>query len=199
VIPGNTLSVSPVSGDFLFPDSAMPRVMYVSGIPRDEEMGGVALNNPTLGLMYQRWTFYFDLATGHVNVRPDAGTVTTLFTDAALTELSGSFDSNMNTAVAYMSGGACKLHWYDSTVPGYVTTTFDGCSSPRLTLDDKRPLHDADRDILFFYLRAGALYYRQQRDRYGTERWLYDVPAGLHRIGRVGMANSNRVQIEIIV
>jgi hypothetical protein len=208
VIPDGTLSATAHPGPFQYPDSLAPIVRRPDGIyaeadPTDEEAGGAALNDPTYGLLTQRWTF---AATGtEIWVRPSAGTAELLFDAASehgpageLTEVSGTFDSNMAWAVAYVYNGTAAFRWYDISQGQYTTTVLLGATSPRLTLDDKRPLHAAARDILLFYLREGALYYRLQRERYETEHWLMDVPEGIIGIGRAGMNEVWRVQVELL-
>jgi hypothetical protein len=54
-------------------------------------------------------------------------------------------------------------------------------------------------DVILFYIKDGALFYRQQRDRYGVERRLCDCPNTTIRIERVSMNTLNRLQIEFIV
>lgn len=88
-----------------------------------------------------------------------------------------------------------------TSIGQFATTEYSGVYSPRLCLDDKREYQNASRDVLFFYIKTGTpekLCYRQQRERYTVERELVDVPANTLRLGRVGMAKTNRVQIEFI-
>ena len=51
-------------------------------------------------------------------------------------------------------------------------------------------------DVLLFYIRAGNVYYRQQRDRFSIERLLGAVPVGMTRFLRWGMSTTLRVQLE---
>lgn len=208
MIPGESLSAFPAAGSFVYPDSRMPEMTRRSldttpngqcllSAPRDWEMGGIDLSDPSAGSLYQVWQFRYSGGTIQVGTDPD-GPWTDLITEAGVTEISGTFDTNMAPTVAYVASGVTKLWWFDSSIPGRATTTFAGCTSPRLTLDDKRVSQQANADILFFYLRAGALYYRQQRDRFATERLLCAEPPNTLRLGRVGMSNVNRVQIEFL-
>ncbi len=48
--------------------------------------------------------------------------------------------------------------------------------TPRCTHDDKRPRQSPVADIVLAYLRGGALYARQQRDRYQVEYLLDPGP-----------------------
>ena len=211
MIPGESLSSPYMPAAFLYPDSLLPRQTKSSldttpsgqclvDPPQDWESGGIGIQDPSRGSLYQTWQFrYFG---GNIEVGPDPSGPWTLLLGpphvVAVTEISGAFDVNMDTAVAFVDTGVAKLWWYDSSVSSKVITTFPGCSSPRLTLDDKREGQRSIADILFFYLRAGSLYYRQQRDRYAVERLLCAEPPNTLRLGRVGMASNNRVQIEFL-
>ncbi|MNV87345.1 hypothetical protein D3C71_1814610 [compost metagenome] len=84
-----------------------------------------------------------------------------------------------------MAAGVPKFRWYDPIATGYVTTELPaGCVNPRVSLDDKRSEYAPSSDVILAYVRAGNLYYRQQRDRYTVEYlWQTGVPAGLVKIG----------------
>jgi hypothetical protein len=67
-----------------------------------------------------------------------------------------------------------------------------------LTLDDKRALASATNDVILAYIRAGGLYYRQQRDRFAVE---YVVGTGVgssSRIVALGMGANMRLQIKLL-
>ena len=195
MIPGAGLSSPAVVGGFRGADARLPLTLAMGYVPTDWETGGVGLHDPSAGLEVQEWTF--TLRGDTVVVRAADGSETELLTADGITELAGTFDANMAVAVAFVRAQQTTLYWYDTTIHDYTTTAVAG-TSPRLTLDDKRPLHVADRDILLVYLRADKIYYRQQRDRYGTEYPLGDLPAGTERLGRVGMSTAGRVQVECL-
>lgn len=210
MMPGNALSTHAKTGHFLVPDDRRPRLTKKAGDetsygqcldsnPTDWDLGGLALNDPSHGLKLQVWEFRLEGET--VVAQPaDHGETVVLHAAAGpgITELAGAFDSNMQYVLAFVQGGVTKLYWYDSTPQEYVTTEFPGCDSPRLTLDDKRESQADSRDVLFFYLRANALYFRVQREKYATEHHLQDCPPRTLRLGRVGMNTVNRVQIEFL-
>jgi hypothetical protein len=102
----------------------------------------------------------------------------------------------MDVVLAYVASGVTKLYWYDTLAAAQVTTIFAGATSPFLSLDDKRPEEGANSDVLFFYVRSGVLYYREQRERYQTERSLATLPVGVTRIVNAGMGRNLRVQIQ---
>jgi len=162
---------------------------------RDSEDGGVGLNNPAAGLLVRVWHGITDGT--QITVWTDGVTPTVIVTDTDITEISFTFDQNMNYACAYVSGGVTKLKWFDVTVNSMVTTTFgEDYFSPRVTLDDKHRMATGSSDIIFAYFRDGALCYRQQRDRYATE---YELQSGFdpqERLRRVGMNAAGRLQFE---
>jgi hypothetical protein len=186
-LPQNKLSAQPYPAAYLHPDEhARVNTLY------DFERGGVALNDASEGIDGYDWKAWVE-GDDILLARAPYDSPTTLFTAAGTTWVSLAFDQNMRPALAYMQAGACKLYWYDTTIPGPATTTFADCTSPMLCMDDKRQGADQYNDILFFYVRAGSIRYRQQRDRYNTERTLTAVPPGY--ILQVGMAQNLRVQI----
>lgn len=211
MIPGESLSNPYMPAEFLYPDSRLPRQTKSSfdttpsgkcltSPPQDWELGGIGYQDPSRGSMYQTWQFRY--LGGVIETGPDPDGPWTFLLGppdiVGVTEISGAFDASMDSAVAFVDEGVTKLWWYDSSLPGRALTTFPGCSSPRLTLDDKRETQTGTADILFFYLRADSLYYRQQRDRYGVERLLCAAPPNTLRLGRTGMSIANRVQIEFL-
>lgn len=192
-LPGNTSSSTPVYGPLLYPDN-----LVTDGL-RDFEMGGVALNDPSQGLQFQAWTCWAVEASGgwEIRIMPlEGGTETTLLTVPDVQALSFSFDRNMNPTVAWMEAGVCKLWWYDSTIPGFTTSTFAGATQPRLAHDDKRENASARSDVILGYVRDGNLYYRQQRDRYTVERLLAE-DVGTRQLRNIGMNTRLRFQFEM--
>jgi hypothetical protein len=53
-------------------------------------------------------------------------------------------------------------------------------------------------DILMIYNKAGVLYYRQQRERFQTERALALLQDVSGRIKKCGMNTGMRVQIQVV-
>lgn len=191
MLPDPHLNFNAPVSEFLAPDNQIR-----CDLLRDQEMGALAVNDPTGGLMQAVWEGWLDGQTLRVRPLPD-GTITDVLTVAGtVTELSLAFDSNMRPHFAFVEDGDTKLYWYNTGSGHNETLTLAGATSPRLCLDDKRDRESASRDILLFYLRSGSLYCRQQRDRYEIEHFLIDTAAV--RIGQVGMAKGSRVQIELL-
>lgn len=195
MIPGNAINLSAPIANFYSPDS------IIRPWTQDYEKGGSALNDASMGLLYTDWTLY---AVGTKiyakRVGEDEGALV-LTTTYLPSELNFTFDSNMQIIIAYVENTIAKLYWFDTVINDFVTTSFPGITSPRLSMDDKRPRETYSRDALFFYLKrdsSNMLCYRQQRDRYTIEYELMEVSPFINYIGRVGMAISNRLQIELL-
>ncbi len=192
MMPGNVLSTTPVPARFSGARSgATSRTV-------DYEDGGIAIQNPSEGLLYQRWRArLFNAGKDDAFVMLDAREVPEFvwLTVPRMTEISFSFDANMQPAVAYVADGQAYLNWYDSTLPGYTTTTLaSDVTTPRVTLDDKRFLGSEGyqrSDVILGYVRGGNLYYRQQRERYTVERLL---KTGVTPLIKIGFTRQLRLQ-----
>lgn len=194
-LPNDALSVVPVPSALLTPDDRLRSSLLPATLLTDYEQGGIGLSDSSQGLRVQSWMAYLDGNT--IYCVPEAGgTPTAILTDTGITELSLGFTQSMDVVLAYVASGVTKLYWYDSSIPGQTTTIFAGTTSPFLSLDDKRPEEVAASDVLFFYVRNGVLYYREQRERYQTERSLATLPVGVSRIVNAGMGRNLRVQIQ---
>lgn len=187
MIPENRLSTTPVPAAFVWTGAR-------SDPFTDTEMGGTALNDVTLGLLVKMWTVRYDKPTGNVIMSaPGVGDVIA-FTRADVTELSLTFDQNMNPFIAFVQAGQAKFWWYDPLVPGQVfeeSLLPSTVKNPRCSLDDKRELESANNDIILAYVRAGSLYVRYQRERYLDEHLMR---TGVSKLYQVGMNNQYRFQ-----
>lgn len=198
MIPNEALvSGAPVT-DYLEPDNRLRATLR-----EDYERGALALQNPSGGLEQSNWRVASDGTDIWVQNLLSGPPIKLLDATLPVTEISLAFDASMNPQLAWAEGsGEIKFRWYDASVPGYVITTLTAARSPRLCLDDKRANMDTWRDVLLIYIKTGTpeqLVYRQQRDRYANEYLLMDLPENFLRLGRVGMARSTRLQIELIV
>ena len=191
-LPGNIASTTPVVSALLPPDAALRTDRLV-----DFELGGVALNDASLGVQVRQWRVFVDSGNVCVAPYPEGAPMAVLFDATNVTELSLAFDQLMHPTVAFVQAGVAKLYWFDSLASAQVTTSYADASSPMLCMDDKRASQVAAgvTDVLFFYLLGGNLCYRQQRDRFSIERVLSALPAGASQITGVGMGINGRVQI----
>lgn len=161
---------------------------------KDYEEGPIALQNPSRGLMYQTWRTR--VVQGEVllsgRYTPEIK-LTDLGSDVE--EISFSFDRSGRHIMVYVQAGVTKMHWYNTQTAEYEIRTFGSeFKTPKLFHDDKRDVAATTSDVLFFYIRSGKLYYRQQRDRYDNEYLLATVPPG-RGIKKVGMLSNWRIGI----
>lgn len=182
-------------------DPAQPSILLSPDLLESDplvslERGGIALNDATQGLDYQDWRCYIE--GGVVKVTPVlGGTVTSVFTPTGvITSLSLAFDTNMAVTIAYVEDGLVKLRWFNTTLPGIQTDTIAGATACKCGTDEKRSGLEGLSDVIFAYLRAGNLYYRQQRDRYLIEYTVGAVGASF-KLRRVGKNVGNRFQFEL--
>lgn len=190
-LPGNVASTLAIGSVYLSPDDRLTSPLV------DYEQGGVALNDPSLGLQVRNWTCWWNGDDGWVYVQPEGGSATQVIQDTAITEVAFSFDQNMNIALAYVTAGVLKFRWYDSLISGFTTTTIGSARSPRVSLDDKRPMHLAESDVILAYISGDSLYYRQQRDRYVTAYFLRDEIEPTVRLRNLGMSRNLRLQFDL--
>jgi hypothetical protein len=191
MLPNSLISSQGVKGVFMTPDDRQTDPFV------DYEYGGVALNDPTQGLLVQPWTCFVNGIS--VMCGPVNGQAVELFTKPGLEEIAFAFDQNMRPTVAYIAEGVLYLRWYDSSVPDYVTTSFGpGHRNSRLTLDDRRPETSSFSDVVFAYIKNGAIYYRLQRDRYGVEYFVRGDVEPHYKLRNIGITDKWRLQFELV-
>lgn len=189
MLPDNTLSYLPVTGQMYAPDSKRVTLLV------DFELGGVAIGDTSQGLMVREWVFSYN-PSGQIVVAHDGGEPVVVLTRAGVTELAGTFDQNMSPVVAFVVNGEVFLNWYDSIIGQRRTDSFGAGYTPRLTLDDKRA-SAVNSDVVLAYIRNRSLYYRQQRDRFGVERLLKDGLSPITRLRNIGMTTQFRLLFEL--
>jgi hypothetical protein len=86
-------------------------------------------------------------------------------------EISLAFDQNARPVVAFVDEvGGVYLRWFDPVPNAIVNTDISSYArSPRVTLDDNRPLNLTNSDVILGYVRGGIVRYRRQRDRFMDE------------------------------
>lgn len=175
-LPDDVLSTTPVNAAFSGA-RALPVTRTV-----DYEEGGIAIQDPSRGSQYQRWRGRL-LGENIILDAPEVEPFVAL-SGPDITEISFTFDQNMRPAIAYVQAGVAKLWWFDTVAGEQVVTEYPGAITPRVILDDKRFTQTSNSDVIMGYVRDGALYYRQQRDRFTIERLLDAGPhVGLIKIG----------------
>lgn len=193
-LPENTKSTFAVGGLYLPPDDLLTSPIL------DYEIGGVAINDASQGMLLRTWRGIYNKQDGWLYLQADNETPVQWIQDFQISEFSFTFDQNMRPTVGYVSLDVMKLRWYDTTINNYRTDTFGAARNPRLALDDKRPLALAlgNSDVIFAYIRGDSLYYRQQRDRYTVERLLRSGIESNIKLKNIGMARGLRMQFELV-
>jgi hypothetical protein len=188
MLPDGVLSSQPIVADFLPPRNAVPRPLV------DYELGGIALSDPSQGLMVKPWRMQW--IDGQFIIDALAVAPTVVLSRAAVTEFSFTFDQNMKPFITFVDGTGAYYYWYDGTVSDYRLVALpSGVITPKCSLDDKRSHQANISDIILAYMKGRGLYYRQQRDRFGIER-LLNADAGV-ALRRVGMNNVWRFQFDV--
>lgn len=190
MLPDHVLSTEPIAAQFNFPRNIPKRPLL------DYEFGGVDLNDATEGLQVKVWKGEY--IEGQVVLSASGVAPVAVLTIAGLKDFSFTFDQNMRVAVAYeLEAGGSHFYWYDTTISAYTTLNLAaGTITPLCCLDDKRELQIPSSDIILAYCRAGALYFREQRDRYQTEYLLHSA-VGDRGLIQIGMNRVWRMQFMI--
>jgi hypothetical protein len=161
----------------------------------DFEIGPASLTDLSKGLMFKPWRVWTDGLSAFLAPVDNQSNPNLLFSDINIREVSFAFDQLARPQVVYISDTTCKFWFFDSTISAQNTMVIPGATSPILTLDDKRVKSASTSDVLLFYIKAGALFYRQQRERYEIERNLMTLPGNVKRLVSAGMSTSNRLQV----
>lgn len=168
----------------------------------DYEMGGVALNDNSLGTEYQLWTFKISGADNKTITAeaPNTNGAISLYTPTGtsdVTEIACTFDQNMHPFVAFNQGAQWHYWWYDAQSAGMLLSDLPaGVDSCRCCLDDKRQFNSTNSDVLLFYTLNNNLYMRRQRDRFQNEMLLRTSIGG--KLVKVGMNGISRLQFKLM-
>lgn len=171
MIPNQSLSnPTPIWSPYIPPDDELTVITAT----KDVELGGIGIQDPSQGLEVQTWTLQIipnglngDFYLSAPNTPP-----TYLFSRTNATWCRLAFDQNMFPFISYIDINGAGYYWYDPIAHSFAFVTMaSDVTYPCCTLDDKRPLATVvgSSDIILTYIRGINLYYRQQRDRYGTE------------------------------
>ena len=163
------------------------------------ESGGVGLSDTSQGLVSHTWRAWTDSKAIYIQ-RSDLpkDTVKTLLAAPNITELDLTFDQNMRPVLTYVSGGIAKLYWYDTVSQSQTITDFPNVQNPRVSLDDKRAFNTANSDVIFAYINNDQLCCRYQRERYGIEHVLHQLPPKTQLV-KIGMGTANRFLFDTMI
>ena len=163
------------------------------------ESGGVGLSDTSQGLVSHTWRAWTDSKAIYIQ-RSDLpkDTTKTLLAASNITELDLTFDQNMRPVLTYVSGGIAKLYWYDTVSQSQTVTDFPNAKNPRVSLDDKRAFNTANSDVIFAYINNDQLCCRYQRERYGIEHVLHQLPPKTQLV-KIGMGTANRFLFDTMI
>lgn len=153
----------------------------------DQEDGGVALQDPSQGLMYQTWTA--EARDGGVWLSAP-NFPAQMIRAGNITECSIAFDRAMNWVLSFVEDGQSKLSYYSNLDDDRIEITLNG-TNPRVIHDDKREGQSDVGEVLVTYVRDETLYQLRQRDRYGEE--FHIGGANIKRLVKVGMGSNLRL------
>lgn len=190
MIPGNQFALTPIISKFRPPnDLAYDPLKQVV-------WGGQAIGDGTKGRLVKYWEVA--LAPEGITVKPVNGPIEFTLTGLNVNEITSvtlAFDSNMGVVIAYTVPTGTNLYYFNSLNSQYITRFFADINSCRLAVDDARDFYSSSSDVIFAYTRLGNVYYRQQRDRYDTERL---IGASANRLIKLGQSFVNRLQLELL-
>lgn len=186
------------ASQFLYPDN----IVSPLGTLEDFEMGGIALQDPTEGLLYQPWHAWWDESDSSAYLKPldsPEEAKIFMFTQADVEDFTFTFDQNMRwLAATRTSTDDVTLYWYDPQLESYSTLLWSGWQSIKLTHDSKSPrlLNLGQTDAILSYITTGGqLGWRIQRDRYGVP-YMYggETFSESTYITHFGLSKQNRLQ-----
>lgn len=162
-------------------------------------IGPVSLNDASEKLNNKFWAAYYDGNTNDISLDDLSGGVTTILNEPlGVKVIRLAFDQNANDTYAWITEtDVLKLRWFDTNLSSDVVVTIGTAQDVTLTMDMKNQPSSPRSDILMFYLRSGAIYYRQQRDKYLIE---YATPAtNVARLLDSGIRKDYRFQVRYIL
>lgn len=197
--PAVTLIQPAIITGYIPPDDIPPTPL------EDWELGGIGLSDSSQGLQVQPWHLLVHGSGSSTSVWLDAPNTPSvqIFSLPSISWARLAFDQNMHPVVSYVALSGPGLYWYDPTIPGSTFTSLPSTViSPCVTMDDKRELQTllGNNDVVLTYISNGNLYYRLQRERYGTEHvWMTGVNTIVSNpfVNRIGMDFGYRLLIEV--
>ena len=175
----------------------------------DYENGGIDIGDTSEGLDYQEWVgTYANQKITLTGANGNTYNIITIDSSEILSDFSFSFDQSGSPAIVYVVNDVVYFRYYDSLLEDYtIVEQQASMRSPKLFMDDKRSLNSSNSDIILAYVNSDddTLCYRQQRDRYLTERvlktdltsWFIEGSEGDIRLCHFGMGSNLRLQFII--
>jgi hypothetical protein len=182
--PSGNWATTPQEVEILYPKNAGRLIK-----PRD--YGPFALGDTSEGLDSYEWELEYDGLNYNLGLVGQSKSL--LFTESDSLGADLTFDQAGRAFVVYVKLDGVWIYWYDPTIPGFTKTQLSStASNPFCTLDMRDPTQNDTSDILVFYQRANAIYYRISSDRYTVEYATPVTNLNGKNIHRCGIGKNNR-------
>lgn len=160
--------------------------------PRD--FGPVGIADTSEGISSYEWELEYDQLNFNLGIAGESKSF--LFSDEGSLGADLTFGTDGRAFVVYQKIDGVWIYWYDPTIPGFTKTQLSSTAiNPFCTIDMRDPVQNDSSDILVFYERANAIYYRISSDRYTVE---YSTPVTAlngKSIHRCGIGKNNRFTV----
>jgi len=170
---------------------------YVPFAVKSVTIGPVALNDASEKLNNRFWATYFDPSSKNIILDDLLGTTTVIINEPLGVKRIGlAFDQNANDTYSWITNtGILMLRFFDGANDTVLNLgTAQDCV---ITMDMKYQPGNSSSDILLFYIRSGAIFYRIQRDKYSIE-YATPVVSGVDKLVDSGMRTDYRFQVKYI-
>lgn len=191
MLPNSSLSIYQVYNEWM-----CPLVTSIQTPLVDYELGGVNISDTSAGLSHQMWECSLNNQNKIILTPEHSASIEIITVPDNITKLTFAFDQNMKVCIAYSVQNSTFLYWFDTILSDYTITEFVGCTSPALTLDERRDEYISNSDVVFAYVRDNKLCYRLQRDRYTVEYILVENFNG--KVIAIGTNIDYRLQFSIM-
>lgn len=170
---------------------------YISDNTFELELGPEQLNASGGNIKAAWWLFEY---TGsEVTISKHNGTAfepaTSVFLVDNIKRLAATFDQLGRPMVFFETlDNKLKLYWFDPVLVENTITEFGDGNYPYATFDIRWDTSNQRSDVMLFYMRSGAIFYRMQRDRYSIE-YATPVTSDAVFIKEADMAVDYRLQL----
>ncbi len=164
---------------------------------KNTTIGPMAIQDTSAGLTNKYWAAYFNTTTKNLTLLDVAQGASTVILNEpdSITHIALAFDQNANDTYAWITGaGELKVRWFDASISGDAVVSLGQAQSVVMTMDTKYYPASSDSDILLFYIRGNAIYYRVQRDKYLIE-YATPVTTGANKLLDSGTRKDYRFQV----
>ncbi|MEJ6520334.1 hypothetical protein PQI64_11315 [Shewanella bicestrii] len=170
---------------------------YNSENPFEIELGPEQLNSSGGNIKAAWWLFEYtgnDVTASKYNGNIFESAIS-VFLVNNIKRLAATFDQLGRPMVFFeTTDNKLKLYWFDPVLVKNIITQFGDGNYPYATFDIRWDTSNPRSDVMLFYMRSGAIYYRLQRDRYAIE-YATPVTADAAFIKEADMAVDYRLQL----